>query len=61
MKEFNYDISTARKNPFAERLRKEGHTITINYKPEDADKKVRNQRIKSTKNKNQKETEINYL
>jgi hypothetical protein len=51
MKEFNYDVSTARKNPFAERLRKEGHTIVIDYKPE-TDKKSKNKKIKSTQNQN---------
>jgi len=48
MKEFNYDVSTARKNPFAERLQKEGHTIIIDYKPEYTTVKVKNQKIKST-------------
>ena len=52
MKEFNYDVSTARKNPFADRLRKEGHIITIDYKPEYADRKAKNKKIKSTKNQN---------
>jgi len=52
MKEFNYDTSTARKNPFAERLKKEGHTIIIDYKPERADKKAKNKKIKSTQNPN---------
>jgi len=44
MKEFNYDVSTARKNPFAEKLKKEGYTIIIDYKPEYSDKK---QKIKN--------------
>ncbi|MCL2775647.1 MAG: hypothetical protein FWD71_20220 [Oscillospiraceae bacterium] len=48
MKEFNYDVSTARKNPFAERLRKEGHTINIDYKPEYVDIKAKNKKTKST-------------
>ena len=52
MKEFNYDVSTARKNPYAERFRKEGHTITIDYKPEYSDKKNKNKKIKSTRNQN---------
>ena len=52
MKEFNYDVSTARKNPFAERLRKEGHTITIDYKPEYADKNAKSKKTKSTQNQN---------
>jgi len=56
MKEFNYDISTARKNPFAERLKKEGHTITIEYKPEDVDREAKSQRTKSIKNQSRKST-----
>ena len=52
MKEFNYDVSTARKNPFADRLRKEGHTIIIEYQPEYTDKKAKNKKVKSTQNQN---------
>lgn len=52
MKEFDYDVSTARKNPFAERLRKEGHTIIIDYKPEHTDGKAKNKKTKSTQNQN---------
>jgi len=52
MKEFNYDVSTVRKNPFAERLRKEGHSIIIDYKPESFNRRARIQKIKSTKNHN---------
>jgi len=52
MKEFNYDVSTVRKNPFAERLRKEGHSIIIDYKPGNFNRRARIQKIKSTKNQN---------
>ena len=34
MKEF-YDFSKGRKNPYAERIRKEGYSVTIYYSPED--------------------------
>ena len=29
------DISTARRNPYAERLRKDGYTIVVNVSPEE--------------------------
>ena len=29
------DFSKARKNPFAERIKKEGYSVTIHYSPED--------------------------
>jgi len=36
MKE-HYDFSNGRKNPYAEKLRKEGYTISIHYSPEDVE------------------------
>jgi len=32
------DFSTARKNPFAEKIKKHGYSITIHYSPEDVAK-----------------------
>ena len=29
------DLSNARKNPFAEKIRKNGYSVTIHYSPED--------------------------
>jgi hypothetical protein len=31
----HYDFSNGRRNPYAEKLRKEGFTITIHYGPDD--------------------------
>jgi hypothetical protein len=34
MKE-HYDFSNGRKNPYAEKLKKEGYTVTVHYNPQD--------------------------
>ena len=31
----HYDFSKGRKNPFAEKLKKEGYTIMVHYSPKD--------------------------
>ena len=33
----HYDFSKGRKNPYAEKLKKEGYSITINYSPQDVE------------------------
>jgi len=34
MKEY-YDFSNGRKNPYAEKVKKEGYSVTVHYSPED--------------------------